>query len=622
MNAAVIAAPRAWLVRAHAGSWVVSTSLLLVAAISPFERPLPGPPDGFTLTTVEMAVLAALVAWAVVLVRDRRLPAWRSPLAAPGAAVLIVVLVSALVAPEFGGNSLKFFGRLAAAALVLLLTQNVIVSVRAAGHVIATLLAVGAVVGTVAVLELAQVGAVLDGLKAFRPGFHVVGGQLRATSTLFYPTIASMYLEVVFALGLFWLSGRGADRGSTAGSRSPEPGARTSRARVLAFAALTLVAAGVVATFTRAGLITMALSLLCVGGLRHLRHRRWDGGQWALAALAAVVVMLIALSRSPQLLVARMSAEGSQAWYGAGYDVPETMTMLPGGIYDVPVTLTNNGWLTWQSRQAPVFALAYHWLSAGAEEVVIYDGMRTRFENPVEPGQAVSMLAQVRVPGYPGSYVLVWDVVHEHRTWLSVEGVLPGRTRVTVAGKPQVSGPLSTHGRMPMGSVRLPRLTLWKAALDIAGERPLLGIGPDNFRHVYGRYLGLVTWDTRVHANNAYLEALAGAGLVGAAAVGWFVLAMSVGIWKRWAAIPDAVVPLFAATAAACLAIAAHALVDSFITFTPTYVIFAIAVGLTFSPAVSGGDTPSRGDKPLGLSWAIDTPEGVSPQVESNAHRV
>ena len=41
--------------------------------------------------------------------------------------------------------------------------------------------------------------------------------------------------------------------------------------------------------------------------------------------------------------------------------------------------------------------------------------------------------------------------------------------------------------------------------------------------------------------------------------------------------------PIAAASLAACAAIAAHALVDSFLTFTPTYVVFAIAAGLLFS---------------------------------------
>ena len=91
----------------------------------------------------------------------------------------------------------------------------------------------------------------------FRPGFHVVGGQLRATSTLFYPTITSMYLEVAFALGLVWIA--------------------SSR---LAFVALVLTGAGIIATFTRAGLITMTISLLIYGGLLYYK-RGADAGSGA-----------------------------------------------------------------------------------------------------------------------------------------------------------------------------------------------------------------------------------------------------------------------------------------------------------------------------------------------------
>lgn len=552
----------------------MSTCAVIVAAISPFEVPIPGlAVAGFTLTTVEIAVIGALAVWAAVLVRDQRRPSWRSPIAAPGAALLAIVLVTALAAPEFGANSLKFFGRLLAAAMVVLLAQNAITTPRIAGQLIGTLLAVGAVLGAIAALELTQMQLVMDGLRVFRPGFHVVGGQVRATSTLFYPTITSMYLEVVFALGLFWLM----------------TDAESKRARQLAFLALALVAAGIVATFTRAGLITMSSSLLCVGALRFARHRRWDGGHWRLAALATLIVVLVLISRSPRLLVTRISTEGSQDWYGASYTVPDTLELRAGEARDVPVTLANEGWLTWQSEQAPPFALAYHWLSASTEEVVIFDGNRTPFAQPVEPRAQVHMAARVWAPSYPGSYILVWDIVQEQRAWLSTEGVLPGRTLVTVSGN-AVGGPLATHGRMPMGTVRVPRLALWKTALGISAAHPLLGIGPDNYRHVYGRYLGLVTWDTRVHANNTYLEALVGMGVGGLAIVAWLGIAMLRAIVKMWPRVADAAVPLFAATVAACAAIAVHGLVDSFVTFTPTYVIFALTAGLLLSPALSPGE--------------------------------
>jgi len=196
---------------------------------------------------------------------------------------------------------------------------------------------------------------------------------------------------------------------------------------------------------------------------------------------------------------------------------------------------------------------------------------------PVEPGNDTAITARVRAPGYPGSYVLVWDVVHEHRTWLSIEGVYPGRTLVNVEGA-AVTTPLSPKGRLPAGVMRMPRLLLWSTALAVARDHPWLGIGPDNFRHIYGRYLGLATWDTRVHANNAYLEGLTGAGIAGLAAGLWLLLSLAREGWCRWRVTTPEGLPLFAAVAAACAAIAVHGLVDSFVTFTPTYVALSGAL--------------------------------------------
>jgi O-antigen ligase len=193
------------------------------------------------------------------------------------------------------------------------------------------------------------------------------------------------------------------------------------------------------------------------------------------------------------------------------------------------------------------------------------------------------MTARVRAPNYPGSYVLIWDVVQEHRTWLSLEGVYPGRTLVTVDGV-AAGAPPATHGRMPGSVLRLPRTVLWSTAMQIARAHPLLGIGPDNFRRVYGRYLGLASWDDRVHANNSYLEVVAGMGAIGVAALAWLFVVAVRSTPRLLNRADEARLPIAAAAAAACVAIAAHALVDSFLTFTPTYVAFAIAIGLLFAP--------------------------------------
>jgi hypothetical protein len=103
---------------------MLPASVLLVAAVSPFERPLPGLIAGLTLTTVELAVLAALALGAIAVGRDPSRFQWRTPITWPFAALLGCAIVSALAAPEFRGNSLRFVGRFTAAALLFLLVAN------------------------------------------------------------------------------------------------------------------------------------------------------------------------------------------------------------------------------------------------------------------------------------------------------------------------------------------------------------------------------------------------------------------------------------------------------------------------------------------------------------------
>ena len=535
---------------------------MLLAAVSPFERPLPGSIAGFTLTSVELAIALAIAAGAAAWIRNPSSMRWRTPITVPLLALLACAFGSAALAPELRGDALKVAARFAAAAMVFVFVANVAASERVARQVIAALLFAAAIVGSIAVLELSQLPWVLDALKAFRPGFHVVGGQLRATSTLSYPTIASMFLEVAFALGLVWIG----------------------RSR-LAFVALVLTGAGVIATFTRAGLITMTISLAWYSGVLYTRERRLQHEHAVIAALAIVLVALVLVSRSPQMLLARLSTEGSQDWYGASYDVPRHVMMRPDSFNDISVTLKNEGRLTWQSSSAPAFALSYHWLTPASEEVVIFDGLRTPFAEPVEPGKSVTVSARVRAPNYPGDYTLIWDVVQEHRTWLSLEGVFPGRSTASIEGA-AVGSPLPTRGRMPSSVMRMPRAILWSTATRIFREHPLLGIGPDNFRHVYGRYLGLAAWDARVHANNSYIEVMAGMGVAGMAALLWLMVAAMRAARVQLVSATAATLPLASASIAACLAIGAHALVDSFLTFTPTYTVFAIAGGLLYAHRV------------------------------------
>src|SRR5689334_1112110 len=243
---------------------------MLLAAVSPFERALPGSIFGFTVTTVEAVIVIALAMGVAAWVRHPSSIDWRTPITLPLAALVIIAFVAAALAPELNGDAVRVAARYAAAVSLFVVIANAGRSQHVARQVIAALLAAGAIVGVIAVLELMQLPWVLNALTAFRPGFHVVGGQLRATSTLSYPTIASMFLEVVFALGLVWIG--------------------SSR---LAFAALVLTGAGVIATFTRAGLITMTVSLAWYAGVLYLKDRSWQRDHRRIAALALVLIALV-----------------------------------------------------------------------------------------------------------------------------------------------------------------------------------------------------------------------------------------------------------------------------------------------------------------------------------------
>jgi hypothetical protein len=541
---------------------ILVVSVLLIAAVAPFEIPLftLGP---LTLTTVELAALVAVGASCAAILYARDF-VWRTPITTPAAVWLLVLLLAALLSPVDRGNALRFAARMVMAGALFLMVVNAVTTRALARLVVRVMLVVGVVVSVIAVLETAQVRAVLSALTAFRPGFHVVGGQLRATSTMFYPTIASMYLEVVFALGLWLLL---------------EP----RRGRVMVFAALALVGAGITATFTRAGLISMGSTIALVAALHFAKTRRVDRDQLRLAALAATLCALVMLSRSPEILLTRLRTEGSQDWYGATYAAPATLTLRTGANYQVPVTLENTGRVIWDSSNEPMFAMSYHWLRAENEAVVQFDGWRTPFAEPVEPNTRVTLPVNVRAPGAPGKYVLVWDVVHEHRAWLSTEGVTPARTAVTVEGE-QVSAAASEMTRLPAANLRPDRLTLWRTALAVAGDYPLLGIGPDNFRQVWGRYVsGNGRGDARVHANNMYLELAAGTGVAGLAAVLWLLAVSGRALFVRWRRETAVTAAAAAAFCAAWLAIAGHGFVDTFLSFSTTYVTFALAAGLAFS---------------------------------------
>src|SRR5579864_8405789 len=289
----------------------------LLAIVAPFEltAPLVRLP-GQSISDLEVAMLAAFLTWGGAVFACGARPEWRTPLTAPWLALLIACGVAAVSSQVSRVNALHMTGRLGAAFGVYLLTANAITTRARVRAVLALTLGAGVLVSALAVLEYLQVPVVLRFLTLFRPGLSTVGAQVRAGGPLPYPTIASMYLEVVFAFGVGLLV------------MELEAGHRATVWLVLA--ALVLVAEAITVTFTRAGVIT-AIATLAIAAAAQWRRRGLDGSVRVVGLLTAAVIVVFFGSRSPESIRLRWTTEGQAAWYRAAIHAPDTVAVVTGG---------------------------------------------------------------------------------------------------------------------------------------------------------------------------------------------------------------------------------------------------------------------------------------------------
>ena len=96
--------------------------------------------------------------------------------------------------------------------------------------------------------------------------------------------------------------------------------------------------------------------------------------------------------------------------------------------------------------------------------------------------------------------------------------------------------------------------------------------------------------DAQIHSNSMYIEMAVGGGLLGGVAFLWLV-------WRAAGRCAAAVAVAAASErswaigiAAAGLAVLIHGLVDSFLSFTPTYIVISLTLGLAVA-CTSGAET-------------------------------
>jgi len=490
--------------------------LYLLVLMLPFEPPTAvWNALGLEFTLLEVAAGIALAWVAVDLGRTgRQRDIARAPLLLPALAFLAACLLSTAFAQAPQWLPLKFTLRVATGVTAFALAAIALRDEARITRLLDALAIAGVAVALLALGEALGLPGVDRFVASFREQDFEVGGTHRVAAGFAYPNLAGGFLVLALPAALVRLA-----RARGAGA-----------ALMGAF----LMFAAILFTYSRgalAGALVAPLAL-AVWGRRQRVPEATRQAKWAFAGFLALGAIVALASPSFRL---RALSEGDASWYRADF-LPElssggAVRLAPGELGRIPLQVKNTGGNTWKVEGQKRFHLSYHWYDLGARRVHDLEGERTALPGDVEPGETTRLVANVRAPQDSGRFLLVWDMVQEHTTWFVGKAGAGHFMPVTVGDPPAVStASVSVSAeevaRGFLADTWFPgRLELWSIATRLFLENPVLGVGPDNFRWLYGPAAGRRRWDTRVFSNSLYLETLATTGLLGGAA--FFVLLAS-----------------------------------------------------------------------------------------------
>jgi len=554
--------------------------LLVLAVLLPFELRDPlfriGP---IQISSVEICLYMMLTAWGAALV-TRRHRHW-TLVHTTVAAYVVVLFLSAIHAPSHGDEALKFALRSLGGCALFFAASDLVRTPRAAGNVSLALLAGSLVSAAAAFAEIWRPGAA-NWLMLFKTQPSWDGNFLRASGTFQYANIASMYWEATLpfaiVLPVYW--------------RQRRSGIRWSLGAGIICGILLIEAIFLAAS--RAGILIAILIPVMILSISRasLRRLRATAG----AILASILVLLTVHALSDPLIAFRLTARSASSWYRATYrDFPPEFLLKSGEWARIQLTVANSGRVKWHALGRQSVRVSYHWLDQSGQDILIWNGARSQLPSDVEPGGVQELVAWILPPAAPGRYKIQWDMVQEDVAWFSSLGspvaeadveVLPPNNKQAL---PEPPSPVAPPPTAPPD-----RMQLWRAAISMWLQKPLLGVGPDNYRHQYGVYLEKPTFDDRIHANNLYLETLATTGAAGVLSFVAVLAAIAISLRRAWGrATDDAVKLLLLGLAVALAAYCLHGLVDYFFEFTPTYGLFWLLAGI----AVASGEWRNHDDR-------------------------
>jgi hypothetical protein len=475
----------------------------------------------FGLTNLQWTFVALVLAGIPLLVQNRK-ELMSDRLLRAVAVFILMQWLAVLVAPQFQVNASKAAARLTAGLLLIAIAKCLGVASRFRTWA----LAAGAAAGY-ALVDYAGYGWPW----LFRTEEFYLGQIRRLSGSFEYPNIAAAYFAV--SLPIIWWSGL-----------------QSKLRTALAF----VIWCATILTFSNGALLAIPLA--------------------ALIALRKAALPLLAIGIAAYVVMAPVNPYLAERLYKPGLRNPIAVKYAPDwnqfqqkpGVPDAaPIHIQNTGIATLQSHGRRRAAVAYRWWNIETEHFLDATPIITPLTEDIHSGEGANVLVAFQTPDKPGTYLLVIELFRRNFDWFSRIGVVPALIKTEIrSGANRITGNTDMNAFYSRGrntqtlTAAVSRTRLWAAALNMFRDHPF-GIGPDNYRLMYGKYLGAAAWDTNVHSNNLYLEILTGSGFLGLAA---FLIAIGTRLWKADVASMAAAIFLL------------HGTVDVFLMTTPIYFAF------------------------------------------------
>ena len=504
---------------------ILRLAVLLLVAQIPFESAY----TWLGLTNLQWTFLLVAVSGAPILVKNwNRLASDRLVQAA--ALFISIQWMAAAFAPEFHTNAVKGAIRFTVGLAILVLFR----CLTDRGPLYRIWAIASGLAAAYALADYAGLGVPWF----FRDQEFYLGQVRRLSGSFEYPNTAAAYYAVSLPL-VYWSSLRS----------------------LLKWVIIFMLWTALILTFSQGALVAVVLVLLAGG---------WQAALKMLGTGVAAYAILIPLN--PYMFERIQSP--AQNPTGAEYKIPwNKLHQQPGVADQIPIEIRNTGISTWRPAGLWHVGIAYRWLDTETEKFSDAPVLVTALPHNVSAGHSADVLVRFRTPPVPGKYLLAIELFSRDFDWFSRTGVRPALILADIepSGAREVGvADLSSwyqrdeDERALTASVN--RASLWRAALEMFKAHPF-GVGPDNYRLQYGKYLGARRWDTHVYSNNLYLEILTGSGILGLAA---FALMLATLRWRLEAG------PLILAV------FLVHGIVDVFLMTTPIYFAFWISLANVF----------------------------------------